>query len=263
MRGLLVVALAASCGSPANPASDAAPDSAPEPVLKLEYVAHACFRMRGPEGTSVLIDPFASRVWLGYDFPDEYLDVDAALITHPHYDHDKGEFIGRPSPWTSGQMVLRDPGEVSIGEFSLRGVAGKHADPWGMEFDQKNTIWVVEVAGLRLVHLGDNGPLSQQAAQEIGTVDVLLAPMDGNEHILKMAELDVIRQQLQPSVTIPMHYRLPDLERDPDSPEDLGPIDPWLAVQEHVRELDGNALQLSPGRLPDEKEVWVLAHATW
>jgi L-ascorbate metabolism protein UlaG (beta-lactamase superfamily) len=105
----------------------------------------------------ILIDPYARRVWLGYDFPNE-LATDAILITHPHYDHDGGEFIGRKVPWTPEVRVLRDPGIYAVGDFHITGVRGKHADPWGEEVGQKNTIWRVEVSGLPIAILRRQWP---------------------------------------------------------------------------------------------------------
>jgi hypothetical protein len=44
--------------------------------------------------------------------------------------------------------VLRDPGTCTVGDVHITGIRGKHADPWGKEFGQKNTIWGIEaVAG--------------------------------------------------------------------------------------------------------------------
>src|SRR6266404_2566535 len=67
-------------------AQDAARESR---TVTIEYIAHACFRLTSPAGKQVLIDPYASRVWLGYDFPPN-IHTDAVLIFHPHYDHDGG-----------------------------------------------------------------------------------------------------------------------------------------------------------------------------
>jgi hypothetical protein len=33
-------------------------------AVTIEYIAHACFRVTSPSGKQILIDPFASRVWL-------------------------------------------------------------------------------------------------------------------------------------------------------------------------------------------------------
>src|SRR5262249_15665081 len=106
--------------------------------VAIEFIAHACFRIHSAEGSRVLIDPYASRVWLGYDFPADS-STDAVLITHPHFDHDGGEFIGRSVPWAPEVRVLRDPETHTVGDFHITGIRGRHADPWGKEFGQKNT----------------------------------------------------------------------------------------------------------------------------
>jgi hypothetical protein len=72
--------------------------------VAIESIAHACFRIHAAAGSRILIDPYASRVGLGYDFPDERA-TDAILMTHPHFDHDGGEF-GRTVPWTPDVPVL-------------------------------------------------------------------------------------------------------------------------------------------------------------
>ena len=88
------------------------------------------------------------------------------------------------------------------------GYAGKHADPWGQEFGQSNTVWLLQVADLRIVHLGDNGPLRDETIRELGHVDVLMMPIDSQFHILKAEQIAAIRSKLSPRILIPMHYVL-------------------------------------------------------
>lgn len=202
----------------------------------IEYVAHASFVIESDSGDRILIDPFASNVWLGYAFP-ELPPVDAVVVTHPHYDHDAGRYRGQPWPWDETVRVFDEPGEYSLGGFEIRGVEGKHADPWGKEFGQLNTIFRIEVDGTSIVHVGDNGPLTQDNYQQLRPVDVLMVPADAFEHILKNDEIAAIVAALEPRVVVPMHYRLPELESDPDSPDDLGEIEPWLAGGENVQRL--------------------------
>lgn len=228
--------------------------------IKVEYIAHACFRIHSPEGKQIIIDPYGSQIWLGYNFPKN-LETDAVLITHPHYDHDGGQSRGKPFPWSEEMQVLRDPGEYAIGDISIQGVKGKHADPYGKEFGQINTIWVIKIAGLRIAHIGDNGPISDEAIGNIGKVDILMLPIDGLYHILKEVEIQAIFAALAPKVIIPMHYQIPELELSADSPKNLGPITPWLEGKENVLQLENNEHHFSLKTLPEHKQVIVFKHS--
>jgi len=229
--------------------------------VEIEYVAHAAFLLRSPDGSEVLIDPFQSRVWLGYDFPDG-VNPDAVLITHPHYDHDAGRFRGAEFPWT-GVPLLDGPGRLEVGDIVVLGLEGKHADPYGKEFGQRNTLMVLEIAGIRIAHLGDNGPLTLRNLEELGRIDVLMLPADGVDHILSKEETSDILRSVEPRVIIPMHYRLPDLEDSPDSPSDLGEIDPWLADRGNVRRLSSHRTVLRVTDLPEEPAIFVFDHAPY
>ena len=243
-------------------------DDSSEPRLRLqagevaiEYIAHSCFRIHTARGTRLLIDPFGSRMWLGYDFPRK-LAADAVLITHPHYDHDADVLIGhQPPPWAPDVRVMRDPGSYRVSDVTITGIRGKHADPWGKEFGQTNTIWLLELDGLRIAHMGDNGPLTEANLQELGRVDILMMPIDAKHHILKDAEIQAIRKSLRPRIIIPMHYRLPDLEPSGDTPEGLGEISPWLAGQENVVQLESNLATFTAGALLPSQVVVVFPHS--
>jgi L-ascorbate metabolism protein UlaG (beta-lactamase superfamily) len=229
-------------------------------AVTIEYIAHACFRVTSPSGRQVLIDPYASRVWLGYDFPPD-IRADAVLISHPHYDHDGGEAMKRPVPWPPKTLVLRQPGTNQIGDIAVIGFTGKHADPWGKEFGQINTIWLLQVAGLRIVHLGDNGPLRDETIREIGRVDVLMIPIDSQFHILKADQIAAIRSRLSPPILIPMHYRHSDLEPSPDKPEQLGGIEDWAKGEANVRSLASHKTELSFATLPKKPELVIFKHS--
>ncbi len=238
-------------------AQDAAKENRP---VTVEYIAHACFRVTSPSGKQVLLDPYASRVWLGYDFPPN-LRADAVLISHPHYDHDGGEAMGRPLPWLAKTLVLRQPGTNQLGDLTVVGYAGKHADPWGKEFGQLNTIWLLKIGDLRIVHLGDNGPLTEDNIRAIGRVEVLMIPIDSQFHILKGDQIAAIRSRLSPSVLIPMHYRHDDLETSPDKPELLGGIADWAKGEANVKYLPSNTQEFSLGTLPKKAEVLIFKHS--
>lgn len=206
--------------------------------VQIEYIAHASFKI-SYNGTTLLLDPFADKVWLGYNFPKN-IKADAIFSTHPHYDHDGGQYIGITPYWKDEIKVYQDPGEYTVGNFKIKGIKGKHCDPYGKEFGQKNTIWKITTGGLTIAHLGDNGPLTKENYKELGSIDILLVPIDSKYHILKKEELKVVLETIDPNTIIPMHYRIPELETDANSPEDLGDIAPWLEGKTNVIHLTNN-----------------------
>lgn len=207
--------------------------------VHIEYIAHASFKI-SYKGTTLLLDPYADKVWLGYNFPKN-IEADAIFSTHPHYDHDGGKYIGKIPYWTDKIKVYQDPGEYTVGSLKVKGIKGKHCDPYGKEFGQKNTIWKITVGGLTIAHLGDNGPLTKENYKDLGGIDILLVPIDSKYHILKKEELKVVLETIDPNTIIPMHYRIPELETDTNSPEDLGDIDPWLEGKTNVLRLPSNS----------------------
>ncbi len=211
--------------------------------VDVEYIAHACFVVTSPGGVRVVIDPYNSSRWLGYHFPDS-VEADVVLVTHPHYDHDASYYWGDSVP------VFREPGHSRVGDVELLGVEGHHADPYGKEFGQKNTVWLLDTGGVRIAHLGDNGPLTEANVRALGRVDVVMLAADGDDHILKKDEIAVIRRQLGEPLVIPMHYRLDGLRGLPRS---IGPIGPWLDGQAGVVRLDSNRARLPGDKDPDRK----------
>ena len=229
-----MVALVLFLGPAAPPASAG---------VVVEYIGHASFVIESPAGVRVVLDPFNSNRWLGYRYPDD-VEADVVLVTHPHYDHDASYYWGDSVP------VFREPGRYQVGDVSLVGVKGQHAGRFGTDFGQKNTIWIVEASGVRIAHLGDNGPLTAENVRALGRIDVLMIPADGDDHILKPDAIAAIRRELSDPLVIPMHYRL---EGFLGLPRSLGPIEPWLERQEGVVRLASNRAELGGKKVEGRK----------
>ena len=228
--------------------------------VAVEYLAHACFRIQSSKGTRLVIDPYESNAWLGYALPSD-LSADAVLISHPHYDHDAGHSDFKPFPWGLEIPVLFTHGNHTIGDIQIHGIRGKHAGNYGKDFGDMNTIWLLETGGLRIAHVGDNGPLSEANIKELGRVDVLMLPIDSQNHILGDAEIEAIRAAVHPRVLIPMHYRIPDLEIIAGQPAGLGEIEPWAAKQKEVVHLDSNIHVFTKENLPKTDQIFIFPHS--
>jgi L-ascorbate metabolism protein UlaG (beta-lactamase superfamily) len=237
LAGILAVIFSGAL-SGANPVGAAKTS----PPVRVDYLAHACFVIHSPEGKRIVIDPYNSHIWMGYQFPVG-TSADAVLVTHPHFDHDADYYFPVTTP------VFRTPGSFRIGDVCLTGVAGEHGNAEAMRQRQlrtDNTIWIIETGGLRIVHAGDNGALSPALAEAIGPVDIFLGMQE-------------FPPPLQPRIVIPMHYLLPDVSGDNNT---IAKLDPWLARQSReVVRRDASTVAFSPGTLPAKPQIHVLPHS--
>jgi len=148
-----------------------------------------------------VIDPFDPSI--GLKMPS--LDVDVVLTTHDHEDHNNINAC-------KGAFAVTGPGEYEIKDVSIQGLSSFHDDVEGKERG-RNTIYVIDVEGMRLCHLGDLGQdeLSSDQVSKIGNVDILFVPVGGIYTIGGKAAAKVI-SQIEPRIVIPMHYLLPGLK---------------------------------------------------
>ena len=231
-------------------------DDRPE-VVEIFYIGHAAFGITSPGGVKLLIDPYESRNWIGYDFPKEAFDPNVVLITHPHYDHDGGEYETGLSAYPPPVRTLRWPGEWELKDVTINGIKGGHAPPYGEDFGRANTVWRLMVNGVSIVHIGDNGLLDAESIEQIGSVDILFLPADGLEHILSHRDTTAILAALDPAVIIPMHYRIDELE-EANALDDLGNIADWLAKRPESFTMLGHTLRISRADLPEQQTIWVM-----
>ena len=190
--------------------------------MRVTWWGHACFAVESG-GYRVVLDPFDEVP----GFPTPSLTANAVLCSHEHHDHNY-----RPA------VTLEQGGESS---FAVSAMETFHDDAGGT-LRGENKIHILQAEGLKLVHLGDLGhPLSPEQAAPLMGCDVLLIPVGGYFTIDAAAAAQIVRQ-LQPRVTIPMHYRGKDFGFDViDTPEPfLRQFDAGL-----VRYLDGPTLEIT------------------
>ena len=227
--------------------------------LGIEYLAHASFILHF-DSTSLLLDPFADSVWLSYCFPKN-IEATAIFSTHPHYDHDGGIFRNLKPYWEGQFPFYQDPGIYEVGDFKVTGIKGKHCDPYGKEFGQKNTIFVFDISGIRIVHWGDNGPLTDSMLTQLTDIDVLMLPIDDTYHILSAVETQEILQQLNPKLVIPMHYKIEELETTPGRPKNLGGISAYFKDRKNLKRPPSNIVYLGKSDIPKKLEYLIMPHS--
>lgn len=151
---------------------------------------------------NLAIDPFDETS--GLRVPS--LEADILLVSHQHPDHNNLKAIkGNP-------FLISGPGEYEKKEVYIQGIDSWHDNSQGKERG-KNTIYTIEAEDLRLCHLGDLGQkeLTPEQLEKIGEVDILMIPVGGN-YTIDGKEALKIMSQIEPKITIPMHYLIPKLK---------------------------------------------------
>lgn len=208
--------------------------------MEIYYLGHSCFKIKGKQAV-VVTDPYEEKV---AKLPKD-LEADVVTVSHDHGDHNAVDKLKRKG------FVVDGPGEYEVSGVSVIGVAGWHDDKRGEERGN-NTMYVIEMDGLRLLHLGDVGhKLSESQLEEIGAIDVVFVPVGGVYTIDAKTAVEVTRQ-VDPWIIVPMHYALGNNELK------LGGVETFLKEMGKSEVLAIPKLVISADKLPTELQVIVL-----
>jgi len=173
--------------------------------VDITWLGHSCFRIKGSQAT-IITDPFPPE--LGYTLGKQSANIITLSHQHPSHSYVKG-IEGEP-------RIINGPGEYEISGILILGIATFHDTQRG-QVRGKNTVYVMEIDGVSVCHLGDLGHmLSTEQLEEIGGVDILFLPVGGGSTISAPIAAEVILQ-LEPNAVIPMHYKTPGIKRELDS----------------------------------------------
>ena len=201
------------------------------------------------------MDPFAKGI--GYEIPQGF-KADIVTISHEHPDHNNVAFVaGKPrvirgltadkKGWTRVDEKVKDVSIRSVGVYH----DGERGAARGLD-----TVFIFEVGGVRIAHLGDLGHVLNDAQlAAIGAVDVLLIPVGGTFTIDGLKATRVI-EQLRPRImVIPMHYKT-----DASTIKELESAALFLDGKQNVRKETSNTIALSPMKARPAAEIVVLRY---
>lgn len=255
-----------------------APDSVNDKV-KIDYFGHSAIRITSLQGISVLIDPWRNDEAWGWWFPETFpeVEVDLALSTHAHFDHDA---LHLPQARMTMERMI---GVYELGDVKITGLADKHLSEslgktrWtdiqkdiGEDFSppnnhlhMDNVIYVIETGGVCIVHWGDNRAIPDSYVDTYlkdKAIDVLFLPVDESGHILTYEQADYLMERYQPGVTIPIHYLMHGVNTVLST---LQPCDEWLARHEEKEVISSFQLELDSKTFQHEgKKVAKFLEAT-
>ncbi|HHX27681.1 MAG TPA: MBL fold metallo-hydrolase [Firmicutes bacterium] len=218
----------------------------------MKWLGHAAFSLVSPAGVRIVTDPFASSV----PYPPISLDCDVVTVSHEHHDHNGIDGL-KGSPRVLRGLSGKEVAQVdeTIGDVRFRTVASFH-DGEGGSKRGANAVFVMEMPGMTVVHLGDLGhELDAKAVAAIGKCDVLLVPVGGHYTIDGKTAARVVRA-LNPRVAVAMHFKTGYIADWPIA----GPEE-FAAQWSSVKRLPAGefSVELSPDGPRGDTEVWIPA----
>src|SRR5476651_1866813 len=168
--------------------------------VRISYAGHSTFLIESPQLVRIATDY--------NDYVSPPLPPDIVTMNHAHSTH----YTDHPDPGI--KHVLRGWGEegkparidLQYKDVRVRNVPTNIRSWDGGTERHGNSIFIFEMANLCIGHLGHlHHTLNQQQLNEIGRVDVVMVPVDGNMTLDLDGMIEVLRS-LKAQLIIPMHY---------------------------------------------------------
>jgi len=217
--------------------------------LVLEWYGHSYVRIVTESGASIVIDPHDGA---SLNLPEHRVEADAVLVTHNHYDHNAVEMI-RGSPavhkWRRGEFTVGDVKVVGLKSFHDK-VQGK--------LRGENTIYILDIDGFRLAHLGDIGHKPEGSLLEsLRGVDLLMIPVGGVYTIDAYEAWETV-EATGARLVLPIHYWVPK------STVPLDPLDKFLNIAKAGRtRVDGNNVVITRQGLEKVRRSIIVMPDPW
>lgn len=227
--------------------------------MKIKFYAHASFRLEG-DGIAVITDPYTPGPQVSnFDPIQEPADVVIMSSATDRFHSDPSHISGNPVVVNAVEVVTQAENghnEVTVKRIPIRAFPSMESLTWDYGRDpEDNAMYLFEMEGLRLLHIGDIGnPLSQKHLDALsGQVDVMFALAGGNATIA-LDDLDVAIQAIQPRVIIPMHYF------HPKGRLKILPVSEFAGryPSDKVTYVGSSELELTTATLPSTQHIYIL-----
>mgnify|MGYP000878371737 CR=1 FL=1 len=158
--------------------------------MKLTWLGHSCFKMES-NGYTIILDPYEDGYVPGLAPVRE--TADAVFCSHEHSDHNGRETV-----------TLKQDGVLS--PFTITEIHTWHDDARGTKRGS-NCIRIFNDGTYHVAHLGDLGcELESEQIEALKGLDAVMIPV-GGFYTIDAKQAKALIDQIQPRVTLPMHYR--------------------------------------------------------
>ena len=168
--------------------------------VRLTYVSHSTFLIESADGVRIATD-FTGFAGAG-------VVPDVVTMNHAHTSH----FTDSPDPRIPHVLRGWNPAggpakhDLTVDDVMIRNVPTDIRNFAGVREKDGNSIFIFEVAGLCIGHLGHlHHELGPEYLGLIGQLDVVLVPVDGGYTMAQASMINVLKL-LKARLIIPMHY---------------------------------------------------------
>jgi L-ascorbate metabolism protein UlaG (beta-lactamase superfamily) len=222
-------------------------------TINLTWYGQSTFLMRTGDGFKILMDPVnpsMAKVEISES-------VDLVTISHEHGDHNYVALAkGNPTVIHGLNGTEYAKVDETFKGVHVRTVGSFHDNQEGSQRG-KNAIFVFELSGLKVVHLGDLGhKLNESQIKALGTPDILMIPVGAGPTVDLQTALEVIKQ-LNPRVVIPMHF---SPANTPAGGFKLGSVEDFIKIIGNSFDVKylGHSETFTSGKLPSKTTVMVM-----
>ncbi|MDX2202366.1 MAG: MBL fold metallo-hydrolase [Hyphomicrobiaceae bacterium] len=168
--------------------------------VRLTFVGHATWLIESAGGVKVATDY--------NDYLRPAVVPDVATMNRAHTTH----FSMAPDPGIGHVLRGWNPEggpahhDLTVGDVRIRNVPTNIRDWSGGAVSYGNSIFIFEVAGLCVGHLGHlHHTLTPEQLAQIGQLDVVMVPVDGS-YTMDTAGMVEVLKALRARLILPMHY---------------------------------------------------------
>lgn len=166
------------------------------------WYGHACIALI-VDGYTIVVDPHDGAS-IGIKKPD--VKADLVLVTHDHFDHNAVKVVAKDR----ARVFKMFYGESIVDNVKIIGLKTYH-DKFKGRKRGENAVYVIEVGGYRVAHLGDLGEVpGEDVLARIKGVHLLAIPVGGT-FTVEPNEAWQIVEKTTPLNVLPMHYWIPGL----------------------------------------------------
>lgn len=198
---------------------------------KITWLGHACFKIELLDSI-IVVDPFEDGSVPGCRNIREKAHL--VLCSHEHHDHN-----------------FRDGVEIidKLNQVNIHIIDTYHDDKKGT-LRGSNKIHIIDDGTYKIAHLGDLGcELEADQKELLKECDVVFVPVGGYYTIDSLQAKHLI-DDIQPRITIPMHYRGDGFGFDV-----ISPVDDFINYYDDVVLVDDHYIEVSKN---DDKKIVVL-----